>query len=229
MKLDFATVIPEMWPLLLDGLKVTVAISLISIALGLVIGFLSCLMGLSRVAPLRWISKGYIWLIRGTPMIVQAYFVFFAIPALVSMFASGFKFSSFSAGVITLSLNAGAYLSEIFRSGIQAVPVGQTEAARSLGLTPTKTMLRVVLPQAFKITVPSIVNQFIISVKDTSILSVISLPELVNITKQYTGASYKLFEPYSFVALFYLVIISVLMVLSKYIEKRMNYGAQKRN
>ncbi|MBQ7661470.1 MAG: amino acid ABC transporter permease [Clostridia bacterium] len=218
-----------MWPLLLDGLKVTVAISLISIALGLVIGFLSCLMGLSRVAPLRWISKGYIWLIRGTPMIVQAYFVFFAIPALVSMFASGFKFSSFSAGVITLSLNAGAYLSEIFRSGIQAVPVGQTEAARSLGLTPTKTMLRVVLPQAFKITVPSIVNQFIISVKDTSILSVISLPELVNITKQYTGASYKLFEPYSFVALFYLVIISVLMVLSKYIEKRMNYGAQKRN
>lgn len=229
MKLDFATVIPEMWPLLLDGLKVTVAISLISIALGLVIGFLSCLMGLSRVAPLRWISKGYVWLIRGTPMIVQAYFVFFAIPALVSMFASGFKFSSFSAGVITLSLNAGAYLSEIFRSGIQAVPVGQTEAARSLGLTPTKTMLRVVLPQAFKITVPSIVNQFIISVKDTSILSVISLPELVNITKQYTGASYKLFEPYSFVALFYLVIISVLMVLSKYIEKRMNYGAQKRN
>ena len=227
MKLDFATVIPEMWPYLLEGLKVTATISLISIALGVLIGFLSCIMGMSRVAPFRWLSKGYVWLIRGTPMIVQAYFVYFAIPAFVRMFVSGFTFTSFVAGVITLSLNAGAYLSEIFRSGIQAVPVGQTEAARSLGLTPGKTMMRVILPQAFKITIPSIVNQFIISVKDTSILSVISLPELVNKTQQYKGATYKIFEPYSLVALFYLAIISILMVFSKYIEKRMSYGSKR--
>lgn len=227
MKLDFATVIPAMWPLLLSGLKITVYIALISIALGVLIGFLSCIMGMSKIAPLRWLSNGYVWLIRGTPMIVQAYFVYFAIPAFVQMFVSGFKFTSFVAGVITLSLNAGAYLSEIFRSGIQAVPVGQTEAARSLGLTPGKTMMRVILPQAFKITIPSIVNQFIISVKDTSILSVISLPELVNKTQQYKGATYKIFEPYSLVALFYLAIISILMVISKYIEKRMSYGSKR--
>ena len=227
MKLDFATVIPEMWPYLLEGLKVTATISLISIALGVLIGFLSCIMGMSKIAPLRGISNGYVWLIRGTPMIVQAYFVYFAIPAFVRMFVAGFTFTSFVAGVITLSLNAGAYLSEIFRSGIQAVPVGQTEAARSLGLTPGKTMMRVILPQAFKITVPSIVNQFIISVKDTSILSVISLPELVNMTQQYKGASYKIFEPYSLVALFYLAIISILMVFSKYVEKRMSYGSKR--
>ena len=129
----------------------------------------------------------------------------------------------FVAGLITLSLNAGAYLSEVFRGGIQAVPVGQTEAARSLGLSSFKTMMKVVLPQAFKISLPSMVNQFIITVKDTSILSVIGLAEIVNHAKQFVGSTWRFFETYILVAVFYLVIVSALMVLSNYIEKRMSY------
>lgn len=112
---------------------------------------------------------------------------------------------------------------EIFRGGIQAVPKGQTEAARSLGLSSAKTMLRVVLPQAFKIAIPSLVNQFIITVKDTSILSVIGLAEVVNRAKQYVGSTFSFFATYVYVGALYLVVISLLMVLSRRIEKRMSY------
>ena len=190
----------------------------------MVIGFLSCIMGLSKNPVLKAISAVYVWLIRGTPMIVQAFFVFFAVPQVIQLITKGpFTLTPFTAGAITLSLNAGAYLSEIFRSGIQAVPKGQTEAARSLGLSSFKTMMRVVLPQAFKITIPSLVNQFIITVKDTSILSVIGLAELVNRAKQYVGSTFRFFETYIVVGGFYLVIISLLMLLSRYIEKRMSY------
>ena len=172
-------------PLLLNGLKLTIGIALLAIALGMVIGFLSCIMGMSKNPVLRAISAVYVWLIRGTPMLVQAFFVFYAIPQLVKVLSgTAFTLTPFTAGAITLSLNAGAYISEIFRGGIQAVPKGQTEAARSLGLSSAKTMLRVVLPQAFKIAIPSLVNQFIITVKDTSILSVIGLAEVVNRAKQ---------------------------------------------
>lgn len=210
--------------MLIDGVKLTIGISLLAIAVGMVIGFLSCIMGLSKNPVLKAISAVYVWLIRGTPMIVQAFFVFFAVPQVIQLITKGaFSLTPFTAGAITLSLNAGAYLSEIFRSGIQAVPKGQTEAARSLGLSSFKTMMRVVLPQAFKITIPSLVNQFIITVKDTSILSVIGLAELVNRSKQYVGSTYLFFETYIFAGVFYLVIISLLMLLSRYIEKRMSY------
>lgn len=222
--MDFAKVFNEAMPLLFEGVKLTIGISLLAIAVGMVIGFLSCIMGLSKNPVLKAISAVYVWLIRGTPMIVQAFFVFYAVPQLVKFITgSQFTLTPFTAGAITLSLNAGAYLSEIFRSGIQAVPKGQTEAARSLGLSSFKTMMRVVLPQAFKITIPSLVNQFIITVKDTSILSVIGLAELVNRAKQYVGSTFRFFETYIIVGGFYLVIISLLMLLSRYIEKRMSY------
>ena len=132
-------------------------------------------MKISKVKVLNVIANFYIWLIRGTPMIVQALLVYFGLPQVIP----GFLPSPFMAGIITLSLNAGAYLSEIFRSGIQAVPKGQTEAARSLGLSAGRTTAKIVLPQAFKIAVPPMVNQFIITLKDTSILTVIGMAEIV--------------------------------------------------
>ena len=205
-------------PLLIEGTKTTISIALISIFAGLFVGFLSCLMGISKNPVLRAISKTYVWIIRGTPMIVQAFFVFYAIP----QFFPGVVPTPYVSGIVTLTLNAGAYLSEIIRGGIQAVPVGQTEAARSLGLSAFKTMIKVVIPQAFKIAIPSMVNQFIITVKDTSILSVISLNEIVNNAKKGIGMNYRFFETYIVVAVFYLVIISALMMLSMYIEKRLN-------
>jgi len=222
--MNFTRVFEQGIPLLVDGAKTTILVAIISILIGLVIGFISCLMGMSKNPVLRFISKAYVWVIRGTPMLVQAIFVFNAAPQLLNMIPNVHVSSTpFQAAIVTLSLNAGAYLSEIFRGGIQAVPPGQTEAARSLGLSSFKTMMKVVLPQAFKISMPSLVNQFIITVKDTSILSIIGLAEIANKAKQFSGSTWLYFETYIFVAIFYLVIVSALMILSNYIEKRMSY------
>lgn len=227
--MDFTRVIADATPLMLMGLKVTVLISLISIALGIVIGLFMCLLGTARNRILRAISAVYIWVVRGTPMIVQAFIVYFGLPQVINMFSPGFRLSSFTAGIITLSLNAGAYLAEIFRGGISAVSKGQIEAARSLGLSSSKTFRKVVLPQAIKIAIPSMVNQFIITIKDTSILSVIGLPDIVNNAKVYVGSTYLFFGTYVLAAIFYLVIISILMILSKYVEKKFNYEGKSQS
>lgn len=222
--MDFIKVFNEGMPIMLTGLKMTIGIALLAILIGVFIGLFSCIMGMAKNPILRAISAVYVWVIRGTPMIVQAYFVYFAVPQVIKLIVhKPSPLSPFAAAIITLSLNAGAYLSEVFRGGIQAVPVGQTEAARSLGLSASKTMIKVVLPQAFRIALPSLVNQFIITVKDTSILSVIGLAELVNRAKQYVGSTYRFFETYIYVALLYLIIISLLMILSKYVEKRLRH------
>ncbi|MBQ1251743.1 MAG: amino acid ABC transporter permease [Firmicutes bacterium] len=227
--MNFTKVLTDATPILLEGLEMTVMISILSIVIGMVIGLIMCLFGMTRNIVLRGISAVYIWLIRGTPMIVQAFIVFFGVPQVINMFMPGFTLNAFTAGLITLSLNAGAYLAEIFRGGISAVPKGQTEAARSLGLSSGKTFIKVVLPQAIKIAIPSMVNQFIITVKDTSILSVIGLGELMNLGKVYVGSTYLFFETYVLVAIFYLIIISILMIISKYVEKKFNYEAKSKS
>lgn len=224
--MDFSRVIEQATPLLLDGIKLTIGISIISIFIGMIIGLITCLMGMSKSKILKAIAAIYVWIIRGTPMIVQAFLVFFAMPQVIQLMVPGFRIVAFQAGVITLSINAGAYMSEIFRGGIQAVPKGQTEAARSLGMTQGKTLLKVVLPQAFKVSIPSLVNQFIITVKDTSILSVIGLAEIVNKAKTYVGSTYQFFATYILVAVFYLAVISVLMIISKQVEKKFSYDKQ---
>ena len=141
---SFLATFERSWPFLLDGFQITIESWVVSIILGMVIGLFACLMKISKVKVLNVIANFYIWLIRGTPMIVQALLVYFGLPQVIP----GFLPSPFMAGIITLSLNAGAYLSEIFRSGIQAVPKGQTEAARSLGLSAGRTTAKIVLPQA---------------------------------------------------------------------------------
>ena len=228
--MDFGRVLKEALPLLLNGLGTTVIIALISIVAGMVLGLISCLFGMSKIKVLKGISAVYIWIIRGTPMIVQAFLVFFAIPQLIQLINPGFRLDAFTAGSITLSLNAGAYMSEIFRAGIQAIDKGQMEAARSLGLSKAQAMWKIILPQAFKISIPPMVNQFIITVKDTSILSVIGLAEIVNKAKQYVGKTYQFFATYILVAAFYLVVISILMIISKFVEKKFSYESEsKRN
>lgn len=221
--MDFVKVFQEATPLLLKGLGLTIGISLISIVLGMIIGLLTCFMGMVKNKLLRAIAAVYVWCVRGTPMIVQAFLVYFAMPQVVQLIVPGFRIEPFVAGVITLSLNAGAYMSEIFRGGINAVSVGQIEAARSLGLSKTKTMMKIVLPQAFKFSIPALVNQFIITVKDSSILSVIGLADVVNQAKVYVGKTYAFFPTYITVAAYYLVVISILMVVSKIVEKKMSY------
>lgn len=221
--MNFSKTVTESTALMLQGLEITVLISLISIIFGIVIGFLTCLFGMSKSRILRAISSVYVWLIRGTPMLVQAFIVFFGVPQVIQLFSPDFRITAIIAGTITLSLNAGAYLSEIFRGGISAVDKGQVEAARSLGLSSARTMMKVVLPQAVKISIPSMVNQFIITIKDSSLLSVIGLADIMNKAKVYVGSSYQFFATYIYAAIYYLVIISILMVISKNVEKRLNY------
>lgn len=222
MQIDLIGVFKDVWPLLLKGVGMTLEITILSLIIAMVLGVVTCLFGMSRIAPLRWISKFYVWLIRGTPMLVQALYVYFAIPQLIQVITgSDFRISHFMAGLITLALNAGAYSSEIFRGAINAVNKGQMEASRSLGLSYSKTMQKVILPQAVRICLPSLVNQFIITLKDSTILYAIGLPELVYQAKIYVGRTLEALATYTWVAIFFLVIISILSYVAKVFERRM--------
>ncbi len=214
-------------PFILEGLRLTLMVSISAIIIGIVIGLFACLMRLSKWRVLRWIASAYIWAVRGTPMIVQAFFIHFGVSEIIRIFLPSFVFTAEHSAIITASINAGAYLAEIFRGGINAVPKGQMEAARSLGMGYGKTMQKVILPQAIKITIPSMVNQFIITIKDTSILSVIGLAEMTNKTKAYVGASYNTFGGWFYVGFFYLALISILMIISKKVEEKYSYGNKK--
>ena len=141
-----------------------------------------------------------------------------------NIFGFNFTLTALSAGTICLALNCGAYMAEIIRAGIQSVDKGQMEAARSLGLPYWRAMQRVVLPQAIRTMIPSIINQFIITLKDTSILSVIGFPELVNSAKNVIAINFKSFQVWAIVALMYLVVITALSKLAKILERRLNRG-----
>ena len=155
----------------------------------------------------------------------MAYFIYFGIPqGIKGIGFADFRLTALQAGVIALSMKCGAYMAEIIRAGIQSIDPGQMEAARSLGLTYWRSMFRVVLPQAIKNMIPSIVNQFIITLKDTSILSVIGFPELVNKAQNVIAITFKSFQVWAIVAVMYLVIITLLSKLAKVLERRLNRG-----
>jgi len=225
---DFATVMREVFPLLMRGMVVTVQTAITALIIALFLGLIVCMMGMSRKAVPRLVAKAYIWVIRGTPLLVQTFFVYFGIPQLIQSLGLNFRLAPLTAGIITLSVNAGAYIAEIFRGGIEAIDHGQMEAARSLGLSHYRAMFRIILPQAMRISIPSLVNQFIISLKDTSIISVISLAEIVYEAKIYIGRTMQSFATWTIVGLFYLVIITILSHISTRVEKKMDYGQKSR-
>ena len=210
----------EVYPLLFKGLWITIEVSVLSLLFAFVLGLCSYFFAQSKKAPLRWISKIYVGLIRGTPMLVQVFYVYFAIPQLLQYLGFDVRLEIFMAGLITLTLNAGAYMSEIFRGAINAVSTGQMEAARSLGLSHGQAMRKVILPQAFRICLPSLVNQFIITIKDSSLISVIGLSEIMYQAKIYVGRTMESFATYTWVAIFYLVLIGVLTYVAKIVERK---------
>ena len=137
---NLGTVLMEAWPLLWEGLQTTVFVTVVSLVVAMLLGILTCLMNLSKIAPLRGIAKFYIWIIRGTPMLVQAFYLYFAVPQLLqATIAPDFRLDVITASIITLILNAGAYIAEIFRGAIQSVDKGQMEASRSLGVGRSRT------------------------------------------------------------------------------------------
>jgi polar amino acid transport system permease protein/polar amino acid transport system substrate-binding protein len=218
--MDLGKVFNEANPMLLEGLKMTIAVTVLSLIFAFVIGLCSCFFSMSKRAPLRWISKIYVGLIRGTPLLVQVFYIYFAIPQLVQLMGYGLRFTPFIAGLIALTLNAGAYMSEIFRGAINAVNTGQMEAARSLGLTHGQAMRKVILPQALRICLPSLVNQFIITLKDSSLISVIGFADIMYQAKIYIGHSMQSFATYTWVALFYFVPIMILTYVAKIVERK---------
>ena len=218
-------IITDYGPLLLEAMGQTLLLALWGLFFGCILGII---FGLSSVVDnkiSRTISAIYVNLIRGVPMIVLAFFVFYGVPyGLRTLLNISLTFTALQAGTICLALNCGAYMSEIIRAGIQAIDPGQMEAARSLGLTYWRSMFRVVLPQAVKNMIPSIVNQLIITLKDTSILSVIGFPELVNKAQNVIAITFKSFEVWGIVAVMYLVVILSLQQLAKALERRLNRG-----
>ncbi len=221
--IDLIGTLIEAWPLLWNGLKMTVYVTVVSLVIAMILGILVCLMNISSVRPLRGVAKFYIWILRGTPMLVQGFYIYFAIPQLLQLITgSQFRIDIVTATLITLTLNAGAYISEIFRGAIQSIDKGQMEASRSLGVGYATSMRKIILPQAIRVCLPSLVNQCIITLKDSTIMYALGLPEIMNQARVFVGRTMESFATYTWVALIFLAIISVLMVLSSILEKRMS-------
>jgi glutamine transport system permease protein len=210
-------------PMLFRGLQVTMQIAVIGIVLGFLLGSLSgyALQSGSRIA--RSIANLYIWIIRGTPLVVQALYIYFAVPAIVTAISGErFTIDSTIAGIIVITLNAGAFISAIVKGALDGVDVGQKEAGYALGLTKGQILLHIIIPPAFKSMIPGLFNQFIISVKDTALLSMISVNDITRQTQNYVARTYNTLPAYTTCALFYLILLSVLMVLQKCVENRIN-------
>lgn len=212
----------------LTAMGKTLLLALLGLIFGCILGVIFGLLSVVKNKACNIIASVYVNVIRGVPMLVLAMFIYFGIPYAINNYLHGhIILSSLQAGTICLALNCGAYMAEIIRAGIQSIDVGQMEAARSLGLPYWRSMFRVVLPQAIRNMIPSIVNQFIITLKDTSILSVIGFPELVNKAQNIIAQTFKSFEVWIIVGVMYLVVILILQQVAKALERRLNRGRRR--
>ena len=212
--------------MLLEAMGRTLLLALFGLFFACIIGLVFGIMGVVKNRASNIIAQIFVDVIRGVPMIVLAFFVYFGMPYFFNTIIGGFSvnLSALQAGTICLALNCGAYMSEIIRAGIQSVDVGQMEAARSLGLSYSQAMRKVVLPQAIKTMIPTFINQFIITLKDTSILSVIGFPELVNTAKNVQANTFMAFQTWAIVGVMYLIVITILSRSAKVLERRLNIG-----
>ena len=211
--------------MLVRALGQTLLLTLLSLVFAMVIGMIFGLMNVGHNRLLNFIGTVYVDAVRGVPLIVLAYFIYFGIPAgIQGLGFTNFRLGPLQAGTIALSMNCGAYMAEIIRAGIQSVDRGQMEAGRSLGMSYGASMWLIVIPQAIRTMIPSIINQFIITLKDTSILSVIGFPELTNVGKTIMGNTFKNLQAWAIVGIMYMVVIITLSKVSKRIERRINRG-----
>ena len=216
--------------LLLLAMGRTLLLAFLGLIFACILGMIFGLLSVVKNKVCNIIAQVFVFVIRGVPMIVLAFFIYFGIPYLINTImgvGGGFTLSALQAGTACLALNCGAYMAEIIRAGIQSVDIGQMEAGRSLGLPYWKTMRKIILPQAIRTMIPSIINQFIITVKDTSILSVIGFPELVLAAKNVQAGTFKSFETWTIVGAMYLIVITILSYLAKIVERRVNRGVKR--
>ncbi len=228
----------ESIPALLAGAKLTCYITIVGIIGGLALGTVAGLFRLSGTRAVggrsygiffvlggicQKIAAGYIELIRGTPIIVQAMFIYFALPMLIEVVFGirGVRFNALTAAIITIILNAGAYIAEIVRGAVQSVNKGLIEAGLAMGISRLQLIVNIIAPIAFKRAIPSLGNQFIISMKDTSLFIVIGVGELTRQGQEIMASNFRALEIWSAVAICYLIMTTALALLMKFIEKRM--------
>ncbi|QEA14285.1 amino acid ABC transporter permease [Comamonas flocculans] len=209
----------SLWPLLVGGIKFTVPLAVLSFVFGLVLAFWAALARLFGPAPLVALVRFYIWLIRGTPLLVQLFVIFYGLPS------AGIVLDPFTAALIGFSLNIGAYNAEVIRGAIEAIPRGQWDAAYSIGMTRGQAMRRTVLPQAARVAVPPLANSFIALVKDTSLAAVITVPEIFQAAQRIASVTYEPLVLYVEAALIYLVLCSVLASAQVRLERHFSRHA----
>lgn len=211
--------------MLLRALGQTLLLTLLSLFFALILGMIFGLMNVGHNRFLNLIGTVYVDAVRGVPLIVLAYFIYFGFPILMQNIGfKNFRLEPLTAGTIALSMNCGAYMAEIIRAGIESIDRGQMEAGRSLGLSYSAGMALIVVPQAVRTMIPSIINQFIITLKDTSILSVIGFPEITNVGKTIMGNTFKPLQAWAVVGMMYMIVIVALSKIAKQIERRINRG-----
>ncbi len=202
-------------PLLTEGLLNTVRITVLAILLGTILGFLLGLISVSRVKPLQWLVAAYVDFVRGTPLLIQIFLVYFALPVL------GINISEYWAGVVALSFNAAGFIAEVVRAGISSIDQGQTEAAKSIGMTYRQVLIYILLPQIYRPILPPLTNELITLVKGSALLSVISVYELTRAGQAVISQYFVPLEIYALLALYYYGLISLLTRFSRWLERRL--------
>ena len=208
-----------------EGIVNTLIIAAFSVLFGAILGTLMASLRMCRIPPLRWIAVAYIEFVRGTPLMVQLMFIFYGLP-MIGITIPNIpwipNFSRFAAGIVAMSMNSCAYVAEIIRSGIQSIDGGQTEAARSLGLSQAQNLRYIILPQALRNIMPQIGNNLIINIKDTCVLSIIGTVELFYTTKGVAGALYTYFESFTIAMVIYFIMTFTCSRILRVIERKMD-------
>ncbi|PLT29006.1 amino acid ABC transporter permease [Peribacillus deserti] len=198
----------------IDAMILTLKLTVVSVLLGIIIGLLFALLKISNVKVLGWISDAYVFLVRGTPLIVQIFILYFGLSGI-------FLIPDFWAAALALAFHNGAYISEIFRGSIQSIDHGQMEAGRSLGMSQSLTMRRIILPQAFRRALPPLGNQFIIGLKDSSLAAFISMNELFNVATTLGSNNFDEMTYLLIVAVYYLILVALLTLAVNVLEKKL--------
>lgn len=225
--IDFSSIWPWM-PTFLEGTIVTIVLSLSTVLLGSLIGLATVLMKQSKIKPANWLANVYTNIIRGTPMLLQLFFWLYALPIVGIRFSSvdfldaTYGSREFITAVVALGINSGAYVSEVLRGGLEAVDKGQLEAGRALGLSKRETMFSIVIPQAIRTVLPGLGNEFVTMIKESSIVSVVGVFDVMYTSNVVKASTYSIFEPLIVVGIIYFVLTFGLTRLLKKLEKRLN-------
>ena len=215
--MSFQELVVSSFPVLLAGLRTTLLLTLASVVLAVVVGLPIAVMRTSAIAPLRWVAHGYIAVVRGVPLIALMFVIYFGIVSVL-------RVDAFTAGALGLGIHTSAYVAEIFRSGFLAVPRGQTEAARSIGMSRVVTVRRVVGPQAIRVVIPALANQMIITLKDSAVASFITVDELFLRAQRLSAANFQPLAFYVIVSFYYLIVVGLMTLGANRMERAFSKG-----